>query len=260
MNIEVVDKQDNKTSFILSGTSFPFVNTIRRIIMEEVPTMAIEEVEFRSNTSVLYDEIVAHRLGLTPLTTDLKSYELPDKCKCEGAGCSRCQLKLTLKFKGDIVYASELESKDPAVKPVYPETPITSLQKGQKIELEATAVLGRGKDHAKFSPGHVFYKYKPEIEIGNVKDADAVINSCPDSIFEKKGGKLTVNEKKLLRPILCQKCLQADPAIKLKESDKEFVFYMEGWGQLSNKEILSTAAKIFQGKLDDFSDKLKALR
>ena len=81
LNIELLDKSENKCSFILSGTTFPFANALRRIMIEEVPTMSIEEVEFRANTSILYDELIAHRLGLLPLTTDLKSYYLPEKCK-----------------------------------------------------------------------------------------------------------------------------------------------------------------------------------
>ncbi len=175
MNIQILEKSENKVSFILAGTTFPFANALRRIMVEEVPTMAIEEVEFRSNTSILYDEIVAHRLGLLPLKTDLKSYYLPEKCKCKGAGCARCQLKMTLKSKEGIVHASEIKSKDPKIKPVYPNTPIVKLLKGQKIELEATASLGKGKDHAKFSPGLIFYKYKPDIEVGKVKNPDAIV-------------------------------------------------------------------------------------
>ena len=111
MNIEVLEKEGNKTSFTLTGTSFPFVNTIRRIIVEEVPTMAIEEVEFRKNTSILYDEMIAHRLGLLPLSTDLKTYNLPNECKCKGKGFAACQLKLPLNAQGPVyVYASEIKS------------------------------------------------------------------------------------------------------------------------------------------------------
>ena len=93
-----------------------YLNTIRRFMMEEVPVMAIEDVEFKKNSSVLYDEIIAHRLGLLPLSTDFKSYTLPEKCSCKGEGCARCQLKLTLKGKGPgTVYASDIKTKDPKV-------------------------------------------------------------------------------------------------------------------------------------------------
>ena len=90
------DKENGKLSFILKDSLPVYVNTLRRLMIDEVPTMAIEEIEFQKNNSILYDEAIAHRLGLVPLKTDLKSYNLPDKCKCEGKGCNRCLLKLIL--------------------------------------------------------------------------------------------------------------------------------------------------------------------
>ncbi len=263
MEIKILesDPKNNKISFLLSKTTTSFANAIRRTVMEEVPVMAIEDVEFKQNSSILYDEIIAHRLGLIPLKTDLKSYNLPSKCKCKGAGCARCQLKLTLKSKGEMVYASDLVSKDPKIKPVYPNTPIVKLLKGQKLELEAIACLGQGKEHAKWSPGLIFYKYKPTIEIGkNVKDAEAVVKSCPVHVFEIKGNKLSVNDENLLKCHLCRNCVDTDPAIKLIESENDLIFYLESWGQLSCKEILTTAADILQEKLNEFNTKLKELK
>ena len=68
MEIRVLSnvKEEGKLSFIIKDSTPTFANTLRRIMIEEVPTMAIEEIEFRKNNSILYDEIIAHRLGLTP--------------------------------------------------------------------------------------------------------------------------------------------------------------------------------------------------
>ncbi len=81
MEVRVLEnkKDEGKLSFVIKDTTAAFVNTLRRIMVEEVPTMAVEDVEFRKNSSALYDEMIAHRLGLTPLKTDLKSYNLPEK-------------------------------------------------------------------------------------------------------------------------------------------------------------------------------------
>src|SRR3989344_679452 len=115
MDIQLLsyDKKNEKASFIISKTTAAYMNALRRYCTERVPTLAIEDVEFRENSSVLYDEIIAHRLGLIPLRTDLKSYSLRETCKCKGEGCARCTVQLTLEGKGPgTVYASDMKSKD----------------------------------------------------------------------------------------------------------------------------------------------------
>jgi len=227
------NKEEGKVSFIIKDTTPAFANTLRRIIVDEVPTMAVEEVEFRKNNSISYDEMIAHRIGLIPLTTDLKSYNLPEKCKCDGEGCARCQLKLTLKAtKGSgVVYASELKSKDPKVKPVYPKMPIVKLLKGQSLELEATAVLGKGKDHAKWSPGLAYYKNKPIIEIGNVKNPEEVVEKTHGNIFEIKNGKLSVIKDNLFKYDLAGVVEEVSKGEVKVTYDDDIIFYMESWGQ-----------------------------
>ncbi|MBW2980215.1 DNA-directed RNA polymerase subunit D [Candidatus Woesearchaeota archaeon] len=248
------DKEAGKLSFILKGSTPAFANALRRLITEEVPVMAIEDVELRKNNSILYDEMVAHRLGLVPLTTDLKSYNLPRKCKCKGEGCARCQLKMTLKAKGPaVVYASDIKSKDSAIKPVYPKLQIVKLLKGQDVEVEATAMLGQGKEHMKWSPGLVYYKYKPSIELGSVKNPESVVEACPVDIFELKEGKLTINKDKLLSCHLCEACVDADEGIKLNYDNTEFVFYVESWGQLDPKKMVIEAAKLLGEQLDELA-------
>jgi len=161
MEIKLVENQEkkNRIIFSLSGVDTAYANTLRRIMGFEVPVMAIEDVELRKNTSILYDEIIAHRLGLIPLSTDLKSYDMMSECKCKGVGCASCTVKLTLKAQGPCtVYASDIKTKDPEIKPLYPKMPIVKLLEGQEIELEATAILGRGKEHSKWCPGLIFYK------------------------------------------------------------------------------------------------------
>lgn len=256
------DKKSGRVSFMLLNSNPSFANALRRNMMDSVPTMAIEDVEFSKNSSVLYDEIVAHRLGLLPLTTDLKSYTLASKCKCKGEGCARCSVKLTLKNKGiGYVYASEMKSKDPKIKPVYSKTPIVKLIKGQEVEILATAILGTGKEHAKWSPCLAYYKYKPVIDINTAKcsNAEEVAASCPVDVFEVKGGKLSVKKDNLFNCHLCGACAEkaANSSVRLNESDKDFIFYVEPWGQLSAKEIVTKAADIFGEQLKELDENLK---
>ena len=131
------EKKKNKVIFILKGSDEIFANTIRRLILEEVPTLAIEDLEIKENSSALYDEMLGLRLGLCPVKTDLKSYNLKDKCKCEGEGCAQCELKINLKAsKKGYVYAESAESTDPKCTFVYPKMPLTKLLVKRMIKLK----------------------------------------------------------------------------------------------------------------------------
>jgi DNA-directed RNA polymerase subunit D len=260
VELKLISKDKNRLTIYLNKTTPSYVNALRRIIVSELPTLAIEDVEFRKNSSVLYDEIIGHRLGLVPLTTDLKSYNFKDKCKCNGEGCARCTVKFTLSEKGPkTVYASELKSTDPDVKPVFPKTPIVTLLKDQELEIEATAMLGTGNMHSKWSPGHIHFKVKPEIKIDNSKISNpaAVAEACPQKIFEVKGSKLVVNEDNLVNCNLCHECTDiAKDAIQIIEEETSYIFYIESWGQLSPKEMLTQSIQIFDGKLEELSKSL----
>ena len=251
------DKENRKLSFVLKGSTAVFANLLRRYMIEKVPTMAIEDVEFKENTCILYDEILAHRLGLVPLTTDLKSYNMISKCKCKGKGCNRCTLKLTLKAdKPGYVYASSIKSKDPKVKPVYPNMPVAKLLKNQEIELLATAVLGQGCDHVKFSPGFVFYNYKTNIIVNNKSSKfEEFKNSYPPQIFDKKG---QIDRNLINTPNLVDACDGlCDDIVKVEHDNTSFIFYIESWGQLSCKEMAVTSMDMFKQDLEEFENLLK---
>jgi len=263
MEIKLLEKNKDLTrlSFTLKGVDHAFVNSLRRYMINKVPTLAIEEVEFRKNSSALYDEVVAHRLGLLPLTTDLKSYNLPENCKCKGVGCSQCQLKLTLKVKGPkTVYASDIKSADPKVKPVFPETPIVKLLKDQEIEFVAIAIMGVGKEHIKWSPGLVYYKHNPSIKIvkNSFDNAEKVAEQCPVDVFSAKSNKLTLNNDNVMNCTLCNACVEACSGEVTVEPEKDsFIFYVEAWGQLNAKDIVNQAMSVFNNALDNLSDKIK---
>lgn len=258
MDLKLLSKDNNKLTFIIKDTDFTFVNTLRRIITTEVPTMAIKKVTFTRNSSALFDEFIAHRLGLIPLVTDLESYWLLEKCTCKGAGCAKCQVSMTLKAEGPItVYASDLKTQDPKIKPVFGKIPIVKLLKGQEIEFEAIAGLGKGKEHAKFSPAHVYYKSYPKINIDKVKNPDEVLKSCPVNVFEIDGKQLKV--KNLEACTLCNACVDiCDPkeGVTVKGSEKDFIVTVESWGKLDTNEILEQALNIIDEKVNEFSELL----
>ena len=132
-NINIIELSDRRAKFILSGVSYAFANALRRSAIAEVPTLTIDDVNIYENTSVLFDEMLALRLGLIPLETDLDSYILHSECKCEG-GCPQCQVSLTLNVEGPkVVYSGELKSSDPKIVPADEKIPIIKLIEGIKI-------------------------------------------------------------------------------------------------------------------------------
>jgi DNA-directed RNA polymerase subunit D len=160
MKVQVLSKTDSEIQFQLSEVTPAFANALRRVMMNEVPVMAIEFVDFKKNGSVLPDELIANRLGQIPLTFDQKVYNLPEECKCEGKGCSRCQVELVLKKKGpNMVYSGDLKSKDKDVKPVFDKIPVVELFEGEEIQFETIAQLGKGKNHVKWQAAVVGYNY-----------------------------------------------------------------------------------------------------
>ena len=263
MKIEVLSKNDSKIRFLLSGVKPSFAGSLRRIMMTEVPTMAIEWVDFKKNDSVMPDEILANRLGQVPLTYDRKAYNLPKGCKCGGEGCSRCQVKMTIKEKGPgIVYSEDLKSSDKSVKPVMDKIPIVDLFDAQELNLIATAQLGTGREHTKWKSAVVGYKNVPQIKINKVgkDDLEKFVNICPRSVFKISGDKLIIVD-----PLKCNLCLQCSDAsenneIEVSASDEDFVFNVESVSGLKPDEIVTTAAEILGTKMAEFQKNLKKVK
>lgn len=61
--------------FDLVGAEPPLANALRRILIAEIPTMAIERVNMWQNTSIIPDENLAHRVGLIPIAADPREFE-----------------------------------------------------------------------------------------------------------------------------------------------------------------------------------------
>lgn len=260
MQISLIEKKPEKITFSLKGVNLAFANALRRAAMDEVPTMAIEDVEFTKNNSILYDEIIAHRLGLVPLKTDLKSYNLPEKCACKEAGCAKCQLKITLKAKSaGTIKSFDIKTKDPKVIPINKDIPIVKLLKGQDLELTGTAILGKGKIHAKWSPCLATYRYNSEITIKKEpKNPEEIAQSCPLRIFEVKNSKLTINKEKAMNCYACNACVDVSGGvIEITNDPSQIIFTVESWEQLTPKEIMTRAVDELEEKAEEFIEKIK---
>jgi DNA-directed RNA polymerase subunit D len=154
MDIDIIELSERKARFVLSEVSVSLANAIRRSILAEVPVLTIDDVNVYDNTSVLFDEQLALRLGLIPLKADISTYAFLEDCSCEGKGCASCQASLSLSAEGPkVIYSADLVSSDPDVEPADGTIPIVELKNNHKVVVEAIARLGTGKKHAKWQAG-----------------------------------------------------------------------------------------------------------
>jgi DNA-directed RNA polymerase subunit D len=267
VKIEVLEKDETNLRIVVKDADVPLMNALRRIALAEVPSMAIDEVVMIENSSILQDEMIAHRLGLVPLKTDLDSYNLPEDCECKSEfGCTLCRVTLTLNAESNegtrAVYSGELVSENPEIIPVAEKVPIVKLAKGQKLKLEAYARLGKGKTHAKWQPVCVCaYKYYPKIEVPTkaCDDCTKCVDICPKKVLAMKGSKVEVRD--LLACNLCMDCVeicqQKEKGITVEWEKNAFVMNIESNGGLPPERILQEATKMLDKQLKEFEKQLK---
>jgi DNA-directed RNA polymerase subunit D len=237
---------DNKTStlkLLIKGETHQFLNVLRRIIQEEVKTLAIEDVYVIENSSALWDEFIAHRLGLIVLNT-------PEKLSYGD------EVKLTLEKEGKgYVYASDIKSENKDVYPVYPETPIAYLEEGQRIKLSLVAKFGNGREHAKWIPAHVYYYRLADVKIkGKLTNDDK-------KTLEELGVKVEKNKIKLPKEKENDRTLidAIESALKDKVEvipKDEFVFVVESFGQYSAEKVVLLGLEELKIKLKNLLNSL----
>ncbi len=253
--IKIISKDKEKISFI-SDISETLANAIRRSI-NEVPVLAIDEVEFLKNDSALYDEMLAHRFGLVPLVTE-RTFTEREKCSCKGKGCSKCSADLKIKVNGHCtVYSKDLKGK---AKVVYDKIPIVILDKDQELELVARARLGKGIEHSKFSPGLVYYRNLVKIIVDKSCDKCLkCVEACPKKNLFMKDKK--IDTKEIYKCDSCEVCAEAckqhgKNAIKI-EKDDNIIFFVESWGQIKAEEIFVKAIEKINENLKELNKEIK---
>ncbi len=262
MQLDIQKLEGDEMEFTLSDSNPAFANALRRAAMREVSVMAIDEVEFKVNDSAMYDEILAHRLALTPLRTPPKGYVSPSECGCREGRCPKCSVSLTLKREGPAtVLSGDLKPTDEEVVPVSGLVPIIKLGRDQRLELTAIARLGLGKEHAKGQPGVIAYKYMPVFRL-NEKACDgcgACVKACPVNIIKLVGEKPKISDITLCT--ICKGCAEACPpkAIRIGGDPTKFIFRIESTGGMPPEQILLKAMEILGDKLDEFSKRVKKL-
>lgn len=172
--------------FDLIGINCAIANALRRVLLSEVPSMAIEKVFVSNNTTLIKDEVLAHRLGLVPLKADARLFEYRPEGVTEASEQDTLEFELKIKctvnneghknshqisdlYKNHAVKSQHIKwipigsqsgiYKEKDIRPVYEDILLDKLRPGQELDLKLHAVKGIGQDHAKFSPVGMFLLY-----------------------------------------------------------------------------------------------------
>ncbi|KAG5439607.1 hypothetical protein PCANB_002184 [Pneumocystis canis] len=237
----------NSVDFVLSNVDLAFANSLRRVILAEVPTVAIDLVEVEMNTSVLADEFITHRLGMIPLD----STNVDDKlvytrdCDCDQY-CSKCSVQLTLYAKCTGDGTMDVYSKDLVVEhnatigtPVIDDPDgkgilICKLRKAQELRLKCIAKKGVAKEHAKWSPvSAIAFEYDPWNKLRHTdywfeENSEAEWPKSKNADWEEA---------------------PRDEMFDYTAEPNKFYFGIETVGSLSPNEVISQGIKYLQVKL-----------
>lgn len=263
MKTKIVSVDKDTIRFLVEGVDVAFANSLRRTIVAEVPMMAVEDIFYFDNSSLVPDEVLAHRVGLVPLKTNLEGYVLPEECDCDAElGCPKCRAVLTMdvEAKNDAVtvYSGDLIPEDQSIAPVSNRIPLAKLAPGQAIKFEAYAQLGQGKAHAKWSP--VSMCVYQNVALVDVEDEVAVkqcLDACGGGVATLDGGKLKIIDFQGFDR--CRRCreLVSHEEITRGLKQDEFLFTVESNGSLPPERIVKEAVKILKKKLSALGGKIE---
>lgn len=234
-----IEKTENQIVFI-AKIEETLANAIRRYV-DQISVLAFDEVEISRNDSALYDETIAHRIGLIPIKAE-KSKKPKES-------------KLETKKEGT-VYSEELEGD---VQIIYPKMPLTTLSKGQELKLTATITSGKGADHAKFTPGFIFYRNVLEVEVGK-EFYEKIKEICPGNEIKEKGNKITIiDDRKKEVADVCEGIVNKKGQKAEIETKDELVITLESFGQISVEDIFKNSIDVLKKDLNEISKKVSKI-
>lgn len=282
-------KEDMEMEFDLIGCHPSLANAFRRLMLSEVPSMAIEKVYIYNNTSIIRDEVLAHRLGLIPLKADPRLFQLPAadseeynehdslefelKVKCTRKKDAKDAVTPDAMYKNHTVCSGQLKwlpkgkqatmLKDIDVQPVHNDILITKLLPGHELDLKLIAVKGIGVDHAKFQPvATAYYRLLPDIKLNrkvHLKDAIKLqkcfspgvigINPEDDSAYVIDA-----------RNDMCSRNIYRYPeladAVTISLIRDHFIFNVESLGAMKPEDIFIESVKCLKKKCRTILDEL----
>ena len=284
-DIEIKSKTDEELVFDIKGVDPTIVNTLRRIMIAEVPTMAIETVIINQNTSIIPDEVLAHRLGLIPILADANDFI---EKKPEEDFNEQNSMKFTLNvkcftdnngkiinnniFSKDLIFVPQGQqeqkfynnkNKKYSIGLVHDDILINKLTPGMELDLECYCVKGIGRVHAKWSPVcTAYYRLINKINILeeiNGDDAEELKQICPKGVFviNKKGNAEVGNVRDCTS---CRECIRQEKFKNLIELGKvadHYEFHIESVGMYKPESIFFRAIDVLKEKIKTWHELLK---
>ena len=285
---KIIEENEEKIRILLTDTDRAFVNAIRRTLISETPKMAIDKVRFEMGTieqdgevwetnGPLPDEMIAQRLAMIPIPTVHDEFQFQDECpECadlveKDRGCPLCTMIYTCKefgteggrmvTAGDMSYLGEARLNIPEN---FRSIPITKLSKGQMIEFYATAIMGRGSEHAKWSPvcGTTFNQRKEGV-LNNKTKAKILWNlnlSIKAKDFDSQGRLTDIEKVDLLADDLnhvgpgTEESRDFKDAITLEDTPGEFILSFETDGSMTPRVAFERAIAELSGRFGEIKE------
>ncbi len=277
MNIEILEMEENRAKLLVYNSDPQLVNALRRTLISDIPKMAIEYVDFHlgpigsnengrvaDGASPLFDEIIAHRLGLIPLPTDLEVFRFREECEHPPEeSCELCTITYTLHKVGPCtVYSGDLEPiNGEEYRPADPLIPIVKLDEGQAIYITAYAILGTAQEHAKWQvTSGVGYQYYPSVMINSekCKNCDRCLEVCPKKVFEKVDGRVIVRNPENCN--LCGACVKECDGVSVEGDRTKFILSYETDGSISARKTLEYALQILESRFEEFRESISEMK
>ena len=285
LKIKLIQKSNMDLEFDLIGVDPSLANALRRILISEIPTMAIEKVYIYNNTSIIQDEVFAHRLGLIPLRADPRQFEWnaqPDKPESGTAKDTlEFELKVKCKKKPDPEDESQVERSvytksikwnpvgdqkswikgDPG--PIEGDILLNKLLPGHELDIKLYAYKGIGKDHAKFSPvATTFYRLLPQITLNRTvkgEEAERLQKCFSPGVIELEGSK----KKAVVKDARYDACSRnvfrhedLKDAVTLEKVRDHFIFTIESTGAMEPEDLFLQSIDVLEQKCDYFLGEL----
>ncbi|CAG9865323.1 unnamed protein product [Phyllotreta striolata] len=294
--IVIIRNEQNEMEFDMIGIHPFLVNAFRRLILSDVPTMSIEKVYISNNTSVIQDEVLAHRLGLVPLKADPRLFDYKEDASAESNENDSLEFELKIKctynkeankkdssraedmYKNNNVYSRHIKwlpvgnqkerFKESEVGPIDDNILLAKMRPGHELDLKLVAVKGCGRDHAKFSPvATVFYRLLPDVKLTRPVEGEAALRlqSCFSpgviGIRHEKDGKRVAYVDNARYDTCSRNAFRHDDikdAVVATKIPDHFVFTIESVGALRPDVIFTEAITILKNKCAALLEELES--